>query len=142
MRQTNPAFRDAFRAVEARWQQYRRALRLRDQPYFDKLFTYVRNHADASEFLNHRNPLIPMLIRIDLEQERRLDEYDERLEELEATITTLEHRDEIPDPADATAAAAGQPVPDRAESDLHIDGAELVHHGNTEPTSPPPEDGA
>lgn len=140
MGRTNPTFRDALRAVEDRWQQYRRALRSRDQPRFDQLFTYVRNHADASGFLNHRNPLIPMLVSIDLEQERRLDEHDERLEELEATITTLAHRDEISDPADAKAAANGHSIPDGADSGTRIDGAELPHQSDTEPAAPPRAD--
>ncbi|MFC6974312.1 hypothetical protein ACFQL1_06040 [Halomicroarcula sp. GCM10025709] len=87
MGRTNPTFRDALRAIEERWQDYRRALRNRDQPYFDQLFGYAREHADAAGLLNHSTPHLPALLSIDLEQERRLDEHDERLTELEATLT-------------------------------------------------------
>jgi hypothetical protein len=90
MGRTNPTYRDALRAIEERWADFRRALRRRDQPRFDKLFEYARKHADASGLLNHQNPLLPALLSIDLEQEARLDDHDERLEELERV---LEDRD-------------------------------------------------
>ena len=83
MGRTNPTYRDALRAIEERWAEFRRALRRRDQPRFDRLFEYARKHADASGLLNHQNPLLPALLSIDLEQEGRLDDHEERLEELE-----------------------------------------------------------
>jgi len=86
MGRTNPTYRDALRAIEDRWQDFRRALRRRDQPRFDQLFAYAREHADASGLLNHQNPLLPALLSIDLEQESRLDEHEERLEELREAI--------------------------------------------------------
>ncbi len=90
MGRTNPTYRDALRAIENRWQDFRRALRRRDQPRFDQLFAYAREHADASGLLNHQNPLLPALLSIDLEQESRLDEHEERLEEIEAILKTEE----------------------------------------------------
>lgn len=92
MGRTNPTFRDALRVIEDRWQDYRRGLRRRDKPRFDQLFTYARQHADAAGILNHEHPLWPTLLSIDLEQESRLDDYEERLEELEATIEDLRER--------------------------------------------------
>ncbi|MBX0297226.1 hypothetical protein [Haloarcula nitratireducens] len=86
MGRTNPTFRDALRAIEDRWTEYRRALRRRDQPRFDQLFTYAREHADASGLLNHQNPLLPTLFSIDLEQEARLEDLEERLDELEDAV--------------------------------------------------------
>jgi hypothetical protein len=83
MGRTNPTYRDVLRAIEERWQDFRRALRRRDQPRFDQLFVYAREHADASGLMNHQNPLLPALLSIDLEQESRLDNHEERLEELE-----------------------------------------------------------
>jgi len=83
MGRTNPTYRDALRAIEDRWQDFRRALRRRDQPQFDQLFAYAREHADASGLLNHQNPLLPALFSIDLEQESRLNKHEERLEKLE-----------------------------------------------------------
>ena len=96
MGRTNPTFRDALRAIENRWGEYRRALRRRHQPRFDQLFTYAREHADASGLLNHQHPLLPALFSIDLEQEARLDAHDERLDELEDAIELLEERHNHP----------------------------------------------
>jgi len=90
MGRTNPTYRDALRAIEDRWQDFRRSLRRRDQPRFDRLFAYAREHADASGLLNHQNPVLPALLSIDLEQESRLDEHEERLEELEEAIESNE----------------------------------------------------
>jgi uncharacterized protein YceH (UPF0502 family) len=86
MGRTNPTFRDALQAIEDRWAEFRRALRRRDQPRFDQLFTYARTHADASGLLNHQNPLLPVFLSIDLEQERRLDALEERVDELETRL--------------------------------------------------------
>ena len=87
MGRTNPTYRDALRAIEERWAEFRRALRRRDQPRFDRLFEYAREHADASGLLNHQNPLLPALLSIDLEQEGRLDDHEERLSELEQRLS-------------------------------------------------------
>jgi hypothetical protein len=86
MGRTNPTYRDALRAIEDRWADFRRALRRRDQPRFDRLFAYARGHADASGLLNHENPLLPALFAIDLEQEARLDDHEERLDALERAL--------------------------------------------------------
>ncbi|SFL63777.1 hypothetical protein SAMN04487950_4445 [Halogranum rubrum] len=83
MGRTNPTYRDALRAIEDRWADFRRALRRRDQPRFDQLFTYAREHADASGLLNHQNPFLPALLSIDLEQEARLESLEDRLKNLE-----------------------------------------------------------
>jgi hypothetical protein len=87
MGRTNPTYRDALRAIEERWAEFRRALRRRDQPRFDQLFEYAREHADASGLLNHQDPLLPALLSIDLEQETRLDDHEERLSELEQRLS-------------------------------------------------------
>ena len=87
MGRTNPTYRDALRAIRDRWGDFRRALRNRDQPRFDQLFAYAREHADASGLLNHENPLLPALFSIDLEQEARLEEHEKRLDEIEASLS-------------------------------------------------------
>ena len=91
MGRTNPTYRDALRAIEERWAAFRRALRRRDQPRFDRLFEYAREHADASGLLNHQNPLLPALLSIDLEQEARLNDHEERLTELEQRMSGTEN---------------------------------------------------
>jgi hypothetical protein len=98
MGRTNPTFRDALRVIEERWGAFRRALRRHDQPRFDHLFAYAREHADAGGLLNHQNPLFPVLFSIDLEQEARLDAHEERLEDLEETIEAIQDRHQtVPD---------------------------------------------
>ncbi|NLV08088.1 hypothetical protein GOC83_18335 [Haloarcula rubripromontorii] len=97
MGRTNPTYRDALRAIEERWAGFRRALRRRDQPRFDRLFKYAREHADASGLLNHQNPLLPALLSIDLEQETRLDEHEDRLTELENALNEGNNRQELPE---------------------------------------------
>jgi len=97
MGRTNPTYRDALRAIEERWAEFRRALRRRDQPRFDRLFEYAREHADASGLLNHQNPLLPALFSIDLEQEARLDDHEERLEEFENALNEGNNRQQLPE---------------------------------------------
>ena len=84
MGRTNPTYRDTIRALERRWDDFKRALRHRGQPRFERLFEYARSHADAGGYLNHDEPLFPILVSIDLEQETRLDELEKRLETLES----------------------------------------------------------
>jgi hypothetical protein len=81
---TNPTYRDTIEALERRWDDFKRALRRRDQPRFERLFEYARAHADAGGYLNHDDPLFPILVSIDLEQETRLDELENRIAALEA----------------------------------------------------------
>ena len=95
MGRTNPTYRDALRAIEERWTDFRRALRRRDQPRFDRLFEYAREHADASGLLNHQNPLLPALLSIDLKQEGRLEDHEQRLEELEAAVAASDEQEAV-----------------------------------------------
>lgn len=85
MGRTNPTFRDALRALEDRWQPFRRALRYEQQARFDQLVAHAREHADAAGNLNHQSPVVPVLVAIALAQERRLDDLDARLDEMEST---------------------------------------------------------
>jgi hypothetical protein len=89
MGRTNPTFRDVLRALEDRWQPFRRALRYEDQERFDQLLTHARNHADAAGNLNHQSPVIPVLVAIAVAQERRLDELEARVEETTATAGNI-----------------------------------------------------
>lgn len=92
MGRTNLTYRDALRAIEERWTDFRRALRRHDQSRYDQLFAYAWEHADASGLLNHQNPVLPAFLSIDLEQEARLDTHEERIEELEAIVETLDEQ--------------------------------------------------
>jgi len=86
MGRTNPTFRDRLRGLEREFADYRRALRRRDRPHFDRLFEHARDHADACGYLNHDAPLVPVLFSIALEQEARLAALDARLDALEHEV--------------------------------------------------------
>jgi uncharacterized membrane protein YccC len=92
MGRTNPTYRDLLRAIEDRWQPYRRTLRRADQPRFDRLLVYARDHADAAGTLNHEDRLAPVLVSVALEQERRLDELASHLDEQERRLDELASR--------------------------------------------------
>ena len=82
MDRTNPTYRDRLSAIEDEWGAYRRALRRADQPAFDQLFVYARDHADAGGTLNHADPLAPVWMAIALEQEQRIAELEDRVESI------------------------------------------------------------
>ncbi|WP_277554072.1 hypothetical protein [Halobaculum limi] len=86
MGRTNPTFRDLLSRMEDEWSDFRRALRRRHQPLFDRLFTYAREHADAASNLNHPDRLAPVLMSISIEQEARIDDLEERVAALEAHV--------------------------------------------------------
>ena len=79
MGRTNPTFRDLLRSEEERWDEYRRVLRREDQHHFERLFVHARDHADAAGMLNHEDRLAPILMSICLEQEKRIEELEERV---------------------------------------------------------------
>lgn len=83
MGRTNPTYRDALRAMETRWEDYRRALRHADQRVFDRLFEDARAHADAGGLQNHQFVEIPALVSMLLEQQKRIDDLEDRLDHLE-----------------------------------------------------------
>jgi len=74
------------RAVADRWRPYRRALSPADQFRLDQLFEYAEAHATAVDRIDHRGPLFATLLAIDLEQERRLDDLESRLDALEEDL--------------------------------------------------------
>ena len=86
MGRTNPTFRDRLRGLEREFSDYRRALRRRDRPHFDRLFEHARDHADACGYLNHDAPLVPVLVSIALEQEAQIATLDARLDALEREV--------------------------------------------------------
>jgi hypothetical protein len=83
MGRTNPTYRDALRAMESRWEDYRRALRHTNQEVFDRLFEYARTHADASGLQNHQFVEVPALVSMLLEQQKQIDDLEDRLDHIE-----------------------------------------------------------
>lgn len=80
MGRTNPTYRLTLRGLQDRWQPYRKALRRADQPHFDRLFEHAREHADAAGYLNHVDPMLPVLVSILLEHERQIAALEDRLD--------------------------------------------------------------
>ncbi|MEF8842259.1 MAG: hypothetical protein V5A62_11635 [Haloarculaceae archaeon] len=91
MGRTNPTHRDALRATESQWVDYRRALRRRDREHFDALFEHARAHADAGGYRNHPEPMVAVLVAAVLEHERRLAALEQEPPET-ATDTGMESR--------------------------------------------------
>jgi len=67
-----PTYRDVLSTLERQWGDYRRALRRRDRPQFDRLFEHARAHADAAGALTHHDPVVPVLLSVALARERRI----------------------------------------------------------------------
>jgi hypothetical protein len=53
-------------------------------------FLNTQEHADASGLLSNKHPLLSALFSIDLEQEAQLDDHEQRLADIEATLTVGE----------------------------------------------------
>lgn len=80
MGRTNPTYRDTLRHLEDRWGAYRRALRRRDQPHFDRLWEQASNYADAAGYHNSERDLDLFLFSVAVAQERRIAELEETVE--------------------------------------------------------------
>lgn len=94
MGRTNRTYRELVRTMEARWADFRRALRRDDQAAFDRLFEHARAHADAGGMQNHPSTEEAVLLSIVLAQQLRLDDLDERLDHLEADLNDEASGDE------------------------------------------------
>ncbi len=66
--------------MKARWHDYRRTLRQRDQPHFDRLFEHADTHADAAGYLNPDDPMNPILVSMLLEHQKRITDLEEQLD--------------------------------------------------------------
>ncbi|EFW91053.1 hypothetical protein ZOD2009_15726 [Haladaptatus paucihalophilus DX253] len=76
--------------MENRWGEYRRGLRRADQQVFDRLFEFARAHADASGLQTPRLVEIPALVSIILEQQKQIDDLEDRLDHLEQDLNDRE----------------------------------------------------
>ena len=81
MGRSKPTFRNYLERFEGDWAPYRRALRRRDQPHFDRLFEAAREHADAAGQLDPTDPRLAILFSMLLAHERELAALRERLDE-------------------------------------------------------------
>lgn len=78
MGRTNATFRHLLEGIRERWRDYRRALRARDQPHYDRLFEHADAHADASGYRNPEDPMDAVLLSMLLEHEKRLAALEEQ----------------------------------------------------------------
>lgn len=83
MGRTNPTYRMQLQNIKRNWKPYRNALRRQDKKYFDRLFEYAENNADAAGYQNHRNHMISILFSIALEQEKQIKNLQKQIKEQE-----------------------------------------------------------
>jgi len=70
---SGPTVRDQLDRLEREWQPFRRTLRRRHRPAFDRLFERARGHADAASQQNPRDPWRAFVLAVLLAQERELE---------------------------------------------------------------------
>jgi len=69
---TSPTVRDQLDHLEGEWGQFRRSLRRRHQPDFDRLFERARSHADAASQQNPADPWRAFVMTVLVAQEAEL----------------------------------------------------------------------
>jgi hypothetical protein len=79
MGRTVPTFRQLIEDTAQRWAKFRRALRREDQSHFDRLFHRARCYTQAGTYQCHDNPMETILLSIALDQERRLTDLEQLL---------------------------------------------------------------
>ena len=72
MGRTAPTVRESLDRLEAEHQPFRRSLRRRHQPAFDRLFERARTHADAASQQNAADPWRTFVLTVLLAQELEL----------------------------------------------------------------------
>lgn len=65
-------FSQVIRLEMERLKKFRRALRKEDQEIFDRLFDQAQMQVQSGVFASFSEPMIPILLSILLEQERRI----------------------------------------------------------------------
>ena len=86
MGRTVPSFRPALEHEIESWKNFKRALRPEEQKIFNKLMNYARIHADAGSM--SARPMLSEILFISfaVEQEKRIEILEEKVEELEELI--------------------------------------------------------
>ena len=105
MGRSKPTFRNYLDRIEDDWGSYRRTLRRRDQPHFDRLFEQAREHADAAGQLDPADPRLAILFSMLLAHERQLEELRALRERLEGAGGGAERAGA--EPADGEGARVG-----------------------------------
>ncbi|MHA2182468.1 MAG: hypothetical protein ACXAAH_13695 [Promethearchaeota archaeon] len=86
MGRTVPSFRPALEHEIESWKNFKRALRPDEQKIFNKLMNYARIHADAGSM--SARPMLSEILFISfaVEQEKRIENLEEKVEELEKMV--------------------------------------------------------
>jgi len=90
MGRTVPSFRPALEHEIESWKDFKRALRPEEQKIFDKLMNFARIHADAGSM--SARPMLSEILFISfaVEQEKKLEMLEEKVEELEEMINGID----------------------------------------------------
>jgi len=90
MGRTVPSFRPALEHEIESWKDFKRALRPKEQKIFDKLMNFARIHADAGSM--SARPMLSEILFISfaVEQEKKLEMLEEKVEELEEMINGID----------------------------------------------------
>lgn len=84
MGRTNPTYRQLVQQWADSYDPYKRALRRQHQEPFEDLVSYAFFHATPGNALNAPRPNEPILVSICLEQQRRIEELHQRINELDS----------------------------------------------------------
>lgn len=83
MGKTNPTYRQLVQQWVDNYDPFKRALRRQHREPFEEMMSYAFTHACPGNALNNPTPNEPILVSICLEQQRRIEELRERVDELE-----------------------------------------------------------
>jgi hypothetical protein len=83
-------FSQVIRAEMERLKKFRRVLRKEDQEIFDRLFDFAQMQVQTGVYASFSEPMVPILLSILLEQEKRLLALESRLCEHRASKGFLE----------------------------------------------------
>ena len=81
MGRTLPTTNQTILTEITNYSNFKRALRKPDQQLLEELFTYARQHTMAISLADHALPIESMLLAILIEQQRRINDLTERLDE-------------------------------------------------------------
>ncbi|AGN02011.1 hypothetical protein L593_10330 [Salinarchaeum sp. Harcht-Bsk1] len=90
MGRTRATTRDRLDALEREWMPFRRSLRRRHQPAFDRLFEHARGHAEAATQQNPADPWRGFVFAVLLAQEQATAAREEEIAALEEKLADRE----------------------------------------------------
>lgn len=84
MTDSSPTFGERLEYLrDNKWSKFRRGLRRDDQERFDELWSAAENRVEAGDELNPHDVEPAVMMSILVEQQRRIDELEERMASLD-----------------------------------------------------------